>query len=203
MIKIKSINKNINYYGFEPNFNCLQYVQYLVKLNELKKVELLSIGLSNETKLNKLNAFGETDTRGSLADHSEASGNPNYSIWIPTMKLDDIYSNFLTEGASVLKIDVEGLELEVLKGSRKFIHSCSPILIFEVLPHLNNEKQKSINSELQTFLNDLGYKLLSINTKDGSLKDIDSLNANFDDYSIADYLAIPNKLSGDFKESYQ
>ena len=57
----------------------------------------------------------------------------------------------------MLKIDVEGLEMEVLKGASKTLENVQYIMI-----ELNNNSKKygSSNLEIEKHLMDLGYKVL-------------------------------------------
>jgi FkbM family methyltransferase len=198
LIKVKTINPQIKYVGFEPNFNCLQYTQYLVNLNKCTNVELLNIGLSNSNELVRLNAFGETDTRATLSSNNIDKKDIAYSIWIPTMRLDDIFFNFEKSNCSIIKIDVEGLELQVLEGAKEFIQTLNPIVIIEVLPHLNNKDKQNNGSKLYDFLLDRTYTVFLINVNKNNLHKVDSFNENIDDYSKTDYLAIPNFMIDDF-----
>jgi hypothetical protein len=62
-----------------------------------------------------------------------------------------------TEGVDMIKIDVEGLEMEVLKGASKKLDGIKYIMI-----ELNNNSKKygSSNIEIENHLKDLGYKIL-------------------------------------------
>ncbi len=67
---------------------------------------------------------------------------------VPVVTLDSY--NF--DKVGFIKIDVEGFELEVLKGARSLIERCHPILYIE-----DDRRDKSV--ELRAFIRSLGYTI--------------------------------------------
>jgi tRNA G46 methylase TrmB len=50
LLKIKSIKKEIEYYGFEPNSACNYYLQALIKANKLSNCHLFPVGFGRKNK---------------------------------------------------------------------------------------------------------------------------------------------------------
>ena len=71
-------------------------------------------------------------------------------IRVKTITLDSVVSD--DNNPSLIKIDVEGHEVEVLEGGRKTLTKIKPLLILESFP----PKQRTVLSILQ----ELGYKLI-------------------------------------------
>jgi FkbM family methyltransferase len=69
------------------------------------------------------------------------------AIQVEVRRLDD----FAFENVGLMKIDVEGFEEEVLRGSVETITRCSPVLYLE-----DDRKEKS--PSLHAFLQELGYR---------------------------------------------
>src|SRR5688572_22816320 len=67
LLKLKSVNPNINYYGFEPNPICIHYVKELIKVNKFKNVILFPVGISDTTSIYELSFFTEKDTDSSAS----------------------------------------------------------------------------------------------------------------------------------------
>jgi FkbM family methyltransferase len=70
------------------------------------------------------------------------------------------------QNVSLIKIDVEGMEIEVLKGARETILREHPILLIEIMggvrPELASEEMKQeIRSRIQ-FVEELGYEMIRL-----------------------------------------
>jgi hypothetical protein len=61
------------------------------------------------------------------------------------------------ENVNMIKIDVEGYEMEVLKGAEKTLQNVQYLMI-----ELNNNTKKygSSNADVETYLKGLGFKVL-------------------------------------------
>jgi FkbM family methyltransferase len=86
---------------------------------------------------------------------------------IPMVSIDSLNLKRL----DFLKIDVEGMEIEVLKGGKNTLKQCRPIMLIEVI--------KSDKAELEKFIKSLGYhvfavgiNLLAIHESDPTLQHI-------------------------------
>jgi hypothetical protein len=73
---------------------------------------------------------------------------------VPLTRLDRLLSQ---EDVRLLKIDVEGMESEVLRGARQMIERCRPVVFFEVL-------QMDALTSSQRQLEALGYELRWLET---------------------------------------
>ena len=75
----------------------------------------------------------------------------NSNVFIPTLSLDFMIDIF--ENVSVIKIDVEGFEYQVLKGAENFLKKFKPSIIIEIFD-INYEKCNKL-------LTSYGYSLIS------------------------------------------
>jgi FkbM family methyltransferase len=74
-------------------------------------------------------------------------------VTVPVISLDDYFGE--DERVSLLKVDVEGAELEVFLGARRILERHSPALIFECeARHLNGKDV----SDVFAYLESLGYR---------------------------------------------
>jgi FkbM family methyltransferase len=74
------------------------------------------------------------------------------AITIPVVSLDDYFSD--RERISVLKIDVEGAEREVLKGAERILRTHSPLLVIECE---GRHARASAPQDVFRFLESFGY----------------------------------------------
>lgn len=108
-------------------------------------------------------ALGDTTDTVSFYVNQKASGYSSLTapdsstthqikeISVPLRRLDDL-DNF--NGVDAIKIDVEGTELEVIKGAQETIENNKPIIMFESGPGHTQSKQA-----LWELLQSLGYSV--------------------------------------------
>lgn len=130
-------------YAFEPVFHKL--VTLNVENNKLKhpihvipnalsdKKETVDMYFPNVVEKTGLRNYGGTSMYGSKE---------NENIHVECYKLDDIYTGI----PSVIKIDVEGHELQVLKGAEYVIKKFMPTILIELFDFENNEAAKYLKS---------------------------------------------------------
>ncbi len=148
--------------AFEPNLRVLQSFRKSVLANGLgETVVLENVALGNENKDIKLYNFNTTsnilETFDPVLIQTKAST-------VQMIKLDDYVVRHNITRLDLLKIDVDGIELEILKGAKQLIKKLRPIIIVEV-----NEK-----SEIIDFLLDNNYKILNLKMENYSSKDFNS-----------------------------
>lgn len=150
-------------YAFEPDTRSFPRLIDNINLNPSLKPQIVpeKLGVSNKKGNLKLFASGELSGNAYMAEEQNEnywnSGGPeDFELCIVT-PLDE----YLHEGEKVdfMKIDVEGMELEVLQGARKTIMSHKPIIVYEtLLSCFDREKIKACERLLQ----DLGYSFFFI-----------------------------------------
>jgi FkbM family methyltransferase len=77
--------------------------------------------------------------------------------------VDDLVETLGIDRINLIKIDVDGSELEVLEGSRRVIQRDHPTVFFELCPYLLTEFGRSAR-ELVTYFTSLGYQLFDERT---------------------------------------
>ena len=170
LLKIKSLNKDVNYYGFEPNPTCILYLNELIKKNKIEKASIFPVGISDKTEIRELNFYYDSDT------DSAASIIENFRPWqkvlkkeyIPCYTINDFRDIIKFSSISVIKIDVEGAEMEVLGGLVPSIKESRPIIIMEILPVYKKENNDRLQRQLtiENILKENTYCILRIMKKE-------------------------------------
>src|SRR5262245_10811267 len=115
------------------------------------------------------------------------------AITVPMMSLADYLRDHRVERVDLIKIDVEGAELSVLRSVERLLEGPhAPLLIIEFAP----ERQRAFGSsanELARWLRDLRYRLFRI---DGSALTPLPEGVDEDDKAIYNALAVPPGRSG-------
>jgi FkbM family methyltransferase len=136
LIKAQAVFDELNYIGFEPNPACITYVQELARQNGMKNTTLFPIAVGAKTEMLRLNFF-DADTSGSAAtivENFRPYSTTDHFIFVPVFDFH-LVSHFLPASPmSILKIDVEGAELDVLLGLDQWIITHQPVILMEILP---------------------------------------------------------------------
>ena len=160
LLKLKSIDRNSAYLGFEPNPFCVHYVQELIRVNGLPNCELIPSGLADKSGLVAFIADSEADTAGSIIGDLRPGKVQVRRQHIPVFVFDEIAEGLVPANLAVVKIDVEGAELEVLTGMKQFLRERRPWVTCEVL-HAHTEAQLPMlherNLQLMQLLAEVGY----------------------------------------------
>ncbi len=198
LLKTYAVNKNVNYIGFEPNPVCVHYVQELIKLNNIKNCKLIPVGVSDQSGVLKLNFFysDETDSTASIIDNFRPAESVDHFNYVPVFEYRHLHSLLPEIGHCILKIDVEGAELEVLKTLGEWIMKCQPVILVEILPvyKADNEFRMDRQRGIEQLLNSWNYQISRVNKKEEiSLTKISEIGVH-GDLDNCDYVLYPIEL---------
>ena len=132
-------------FTFEPNLENYDYILETIQLNNLKKVVPVKLGVGSEH--NFLNFVQQ----GSSSYLSEEKGDCKIEV----VTIDE----FVEEknlNIGLIKMDIEGLEIDALKGARKTIEKFKPILLLSI--YHNAEQFIDVIKFVQDL--NLGYKII-------------------------------------------
>ncbi|MGA2263185.1 MAG: FkbM family methyltransferase [Acidobacteriota bacterium] len=113
------------------------------------------------------------------------------TIKVPVTTLDIYAKQVGLDRLDLLKIDVEGAELFVLRGAREVLSSLHPTVLFEV-GHQNLRPFGILPSDLYKFFEDVGYRVMSLNQR--ALSEVDFGHASIAEH---EFIALPKtELAG-------
>lgn len=81
---------------------------------------------------------------------------------ITLVRLDDFAFKFPSQKIDIMKIDVEGHELNVLKGGANFISNNVDVIIIEIALMRDQTLKNQAVFEIFSFFNDIGFCLLNV-----------------------------------------
>ena len=137
--------------SFEPVFH--EIVSLNVKNNSLRyPVQVIPCALSDEKSVSEIHIPPHGRQSETLINYGGTTFNPDddlkgEGVNVACERLDDIYTGI----PSIIKIDVEGHELQVLKGATDTIKKHKPALLVEI--HGFSE-----DNEVHTYIKSLGYE---------------------------------------------
>lgn len=134
LIKLKSVKPDIEYVGFEPNPVCVFYCRELISSNNFENTMLFPVGISDEDTVFSLSHYSEddTDSAASMVENFRPSQKVYKKEFIPCFRIESILQKYPLPTVSILKIDVEGAEKEVLESFEKIIERDRPLIQLEI-----------------------------------------------------------------------
>lgn len=174
----------VSLYSFEPEPRNIAKLNANLRLNDINNVTIVDRAVSDHDGLIRL--FMSSDNNAGT--HSTIASGPfvsNDFIEIPCVRLDTFVREQAVQSVDMIKIDVEGGELEVLKGAEETLRRFKPVLIVEMSSSIQQSRGFSV-PKFKEMLRDWGYSAYSINT-DGSL----SLTNNTQDHEMENLVFLP------------
>lgn len=149
----RKLSSNRKILAFEPDPKNFELLQMTKENSKIKNINLFNIALSNRMETVSFQQDTLTSATGMISDGQtpwieKYLGQETNSIQVNTDYLDN--KTFKRQDPSLIKIDVEGHELEILRGGEKKLSQCKPLLLIESFPP---NLDRVVN-----FLTKLGYK---------------------------------------------
>ena len=138
-------NKKLKVSAFEPNPDLFSALEKNLKLNRIRNVKSEQMALDDQPGEAYLYLNHDIHTSiGSLIQSSTAGK----KVLVRKTTLDIYCENYSINSIDLMKIDVEGYEVNVLQGGLSIIKKSSPIILMESLNQETLEKQFDLLSKL-------------------------------------------------------
>lgn len=169
--------KNITIFSFEPYPSTFKKLEENIRLNKYRNIQIFNVALGNNEGELEMVEDCDTNSGGFRAYNPDFHQEVKKTTVVKIKKLDQ-YLNELNDVVFV-KIDVEGFEMEVLKGAKGLLSKYRPKLFIELIDK-NLKAQNSSSIELVNFLHEIGYNNFT-NASNNLRIDVSKLeNAHFD-----------------------
>ena len=176
-------------YAIEPTTYAIEKLEQNIELNASleSSVRPLQIVLTNDTRTDFNSIPSSWPLTGSQADLDPVyQGRSQSTHHAPCMKLDDLVAQVGLEKLDLIKIDVDGNEVEVLEGAKETLGRLKPKIVIECAPHAHHSREGGFEAFLE-LLRQLPYEATTLDGT-GPVE----LNADeFDEHGGSDVLLLP------------
>lgn len=185
------------YVGFEPNVKAAAYVDEVIVRNALSRASVVAMGLGAGKRLTHLlmASAGSTDPAASvdplIRDSSFYAARKVVALTDGDSALEDLG---ITSGPLIIKVDVEGAEIEVIEGFRRVLAKLRPFVILEILPPANftstvNKYRLRRAERLRDLMTECGFTMFTIGSN-GQINE---------GTPTPDFLFVPDERAGEFQ----
>lgn len=171
---------------YEPSPTCSQILQNTVRKNRFRAVSIKNLALGK--KAGVLNLFSSSDSDSNATVVPGFRKHAKSSLTVKVTTLDREMQKTPNRAPALIKIDVEGGELEVLEGAQKVLSKHRPIICLETLYPKSVAHQKRQDS-VTKILKKARYKLFHFQEGE-ALRESAALKGDRA-YQNNDYLCFP------------
>lgn len=119
LVEVKSIDIDRRYIGFEPNPACVFYAEELKRVNRLTNCDIFPVGLYTSDNILYLDLYDDNITNSGGSIIEKYWDYKHYQIkrklLVPVFSFATIEQKLDNPKFDIIKIDVEGAELEVIQ----------------------------------------------------------------------------------------
>ena len=148
---------------FEPNTQNRGRLMENLRLNGIKNVEVRSTGVGSRREMLKMVGSplmpGFASVNGKTVEELLRAGVETVAEEISIVTLDEEIPQAGLPAPDFIKFDIEGWEIEALKGARHTLELHRPALFLEMHGETVGEKKRKV-AEIVAFLRELGYRNL-------------------------------------------
>ncbi len=158
LLASKLIGEKGKVFSFEPVVRNLVFVYDHVRINKLKNVIILPFACSEQSKL-EIFSFGPDCAQGHITKNVIASEiNSDTHTFVNTIKVDEFVSKYKIL-PDIIKMDVEGAELLVLKGAKETLLKCKPKIFLSI-------HSAELELSCKEYLKDFSYNFILLDEKE-------------------------------------
>jgi FkbM family methyltransferase len=140
-------------FAYEPQPALARYLQSVCAAMKWKNVTVLDCALSNSPGVRMLHVPGAGVSPGASLEQAVVEACPSHSYECQVDTLDRQLQN--AGRVTFLKVDVEGHELQVFRGSAEILSAHEPVILFECeARHLRQQSMEDVFA----FLHGFGYE---------------------------------------------
>lgn len=151
-------------YAFEPGESLLLTLRRNIVLNASNNIEVLPVAVGNDKGRYSYYPPSSTDNQGtgSLIHDPTGKSRSTTPIQVNMVRLDDFCEERKINNVDFIKIDVEGFDLEVLKGSRTILLNNPRVVVMVELADDNLKAMGIGANDIRQFMLDLKFQMYKV-----------------------------------------
>jgi FkbM family methyltransferase len=194
LLKLFATGDRRVYVGVEPQPSAAAYIKRLLDANRYRG-EVIAAAFGDRNGVAELRLTGELDDSATIVAGFRSDERERERRLVPVVCGDEALAAIGVARVGVLKIDVEGAEVEVLNGLAGTIERDRPIVLCEVLPVYDEASgvgrmRRARSDAVSAFAIEHRYRLLRIG--EGALDSVDGIETH-GDLSLRDYVLVPSE----------
>jgi len=200
LLKVKSVDHERVYVGFEPNPNCVFYVDRLIQVNDFTKCTVIPAGLYVDNRFLELSISPDdiVNAGASVVKDFRPQNAPGTGAFVSLVSWETLPEEMRKIEYGIVKVDVEGAELDVVKSLEPVLDRDKPILVVEILPvyRADNRARVERQDALLGLLMGKGYRMYRVRkSPDGLYRDMERIDhiEIHADLALCDYVFCPSR----------
>lgn len=167
--------------SFEPLPDCFAQLRRRFRRDARFQARQLALGARNEERELQRSAYSPSSSLLPMDDRHRAafpSTAATTAVRVPVRRLDDELQGLDLAAPILLKLDVQGAEMEVLEGARGTLERCSLVLLEASLRRLY--VGEALFADVQAYLGGAGFTLAGLagslrDPRDGRMLQVDAM----------------------------
>ena len=207
LVKVKAADRDREYIGFEPNPNCLAYAQHLIDVNRFPNSTLVPAGSSDRSGVLQMLLNTDVDPSATIVEGFREPGRYARRLLVPVFVGDDVLDDLGVGEVAIIKIDVEGGELDVLRGLRRTIARSAPVVFCEVLPVFDEQTDMGRfrlgrQAAMLKLLDEIRYSIFRIYVND-EVEEVADFGGVHADMTLANYVFVHRSQVDGFRRDFR
>lgn len=171
-LQAASLNRECKIFAFEPESQNFASLCKNVWLNEYKNVEAHNIAVSGKRKSLELDKLFISEMRAGSALHNVGKpsdwhdGSPVFKQNCYCVSIDDLIEKYGLPPPSIVKLDVDGIEMDILRGAEKAMKSSIKSILVEV-----DEGDSEEVREMVEFMSGCGFVVSEMSNRTSRIGD--------------------------------
>jgi FkbM family methyltransferase len=150
LVWAQMLDKNAVVHAIDPSINNISFGKELAQVNKISNINWV-LGVCAESSGGYLVADGSIDHTAFSFSTTPSSGS------LLSTTIDEIVAGSDHKDISMIHVDVEGLEENVMRGAESVILKCRPVILYE--QHISQDKVRNIIDLLTSW----DYRIFMIN----------------------------------------